>query len=564
MIEYTLIKDPTYGYVSIPKKYIKEIIDSETFQRLRDIRQTSYSSVYPNSSHNRFIHSIGVFHLGSMTFNYFSKNCRKILLENNFKVDEYKSTLEVACLLHDVGHSPFSHTGEDLFLEYLDNKEEHEIYSKLREKFNSEKFLTDFENSIIDDKVAEAHEIMSVIISIEAFNDFLIKEEVDIELFARMVLGLELTSNDFESNVKNCLIQFVNSNVIDVDRLDYLVRDMNMTGIGSTQIDLHRLLSNICLVEKTDFNSKQYLLGYNKSALSVIQNVILAHDSERKWIQNHPVIKYDSHLTLECMKIVNEIYTGEPYTTESEKIFRVNSLTTEGHILKNGKIIKCLSDSDFIHNIKQYDGDNEYYKEIKSEFFSRQERKKPIWKSESEFNILLKCFTECEQKVFLDIFKQHSKNIHIGDVLNQKNLDDINCKIAEYFECQNKNEDIEKSLLINRKWRFWLKSLKKFALENNVEFNFFKYDFSRFESGIYKLHTDDILIDFDNINRYYPINKITTLYSSESKQIQNSNLFYLYVRKNSYKSNTDGLQKAFYEFAKKTVRKFMDKFEIFN
>jgi len=410
---------------------------------------------------------------------------------------------------------------------------------------------------------------------------FLIKEKVDIELFARMILGLKLKSTDFKSNVKNCLIQFVNSNVIDVDRLDYLVRDMNMTGIGSTQIDLHRLLSNICLIEKSEFDNKQYLLGYNKSALSVIQNVILAHDLERKWIQNHPVIKYDSYLTLECMKIVNEIYTStsnkkrkiKDQRSKSEVIFRVNSLTTEGHKLKNGKIIKCLSDSDFIHNIKQYDGDNEYYKEIKSEFFSRQERKKPIWKSESEFNILLKLLSEIEQKVFLDIFRKHSENIYIGDVLNQKKLDDINCKIAEYFECRNKNEDIEKSLLINRKWKFWLEALKKFALDNKLKFNFFKCDFSQFESGIYKLHTEEILINFNNIIKYYPINQITALYSSEYKKIQNTEPFYLYAKKDYAKIETkkeddkdknDDLQKAFYDFVRSTVLEFMDEFEIFN
>lgn len=37
-------------------------------------------------------------------------------------------------------------------------------------------------------------------------------------------------------------------------------------------------------------------MAYNKSALSVIENVIYAHDSEKKWIQNHPVIQYEVFL----------------------------------------------------------------------------------------------------------------------------------------------------------------------------------------------------------------------------------------------------------------------------
>ena len=57
-------KDPIYGYVEIPRNYVSEIIDTAEFQRLRRIIQTSYSPLYPSAIHNRFVHSIGVYHLG--------------------------------------------------------------------------------------------------------------------------------------------------------------------------------------------------------------------------------------------------------------------------------------------------------------------------------------------------------------------------------------------------------------------------------------------------------------------------------------------------------------------
>ena len=60
------IKDPIYGYVKIPVEYMEEIIDKAELQRLRRILQTSYSPLYSSAIHNRFVHSIGVFHLGSM------------------------------------------------------------------------------------------------------------------------------------------------------------------------------------------------------------------------------------------------------------------------------------------------------------------------------------------------------------------------------------------------------------------------------------------------------------------------------------------------------------------
>ena len=57
------IRDPMYGYIKIDYPFTV-LIDTEEFQRLRNIRQTGYQSLYPSALHNRFVHSLGVFHLG--------------------------------------------------------------------------------------------------------------------------------------------------------------------------------------------------------------------------------------------------------------------------------------------------------------------------------------------------------------------------------------------------------------------------------------------------------------------------------------------------------------------
>ncbi len=84
-----LIKDPIYGYVQIQQD-IKPIIDSPCFQRLRNVRQTSYAPLYPASVHNRFIHSIGVYHLGNVAFNSFKNTVKKNvnLKTENFEWDK--------------------------------------------------------------------------------------------------------------------------------------------------------------------------------------------------------------------------------------------------------------------------------------------------------------------------------------------------------------------------------------------------------------------------------------------------------------------------------------------
>ena len=111
------ILDTVHGYIMVDEHFINHIVDSIYFQRLRRIEQTSIRSVYPSARHDRFIHSLGVFHIGSMIVEHFKKeeksnNCWGET-ETSIKVI-YDSYL-AACLLHDIGHAPFSHTFEYFF-----------------------------------------------------------------------------------------------------------------------------------------------------------------------------------------------------------------------------------------------------------------------------------------------------------------------------------------------------------------------------------------------------------------------------------------------------------------
>ena len=68
MFEITPTKifmDSVHGYINIPKCFVDNIINTELFQRLRNIEQTGMRVLYPDAKHDRFGHSLGVFHLGS-------------------------------------------------------------------------------------------------------------------------------------------------------------------------------------------------------------------------------------------------------------------------------------------------------------------------------------------------------------------------------------------------------------------------------------------------------------------------------------------------------------------
>ena len=68
------IKDAIHGYIRLEEPFWK-IIDTAEFQRLKWIEQTSYGVLYPSARHDRFIHSIGVYHLGQKAIQGFLNNC---------------------------------------------------------------------------------------------------------------------------------------------------------------------------------------------------------------------------------------------------------------------------------------------------------------------------------------------------------------------------------------------------------------------------------------------------------------------------------------------------------
>ena len=75
-------KDPIYGYIDIPDKIIEDIIDTAVFQRLRSIIQTSYAPLYASAVHNRFVHSLGVYHLGTLVSTSFENSLKSFNIES--------------------------------------------------------------------------------------------------------------------------------------------------------------------------------------------------------------------------------------------------------------------------------------------------------------------------------------------------------------------------------------------------------------------------------------------------------------------------------------------------
>ena len=215
---------------------------------------------------------------------------------------------------------------------------------------------------------------MSVIVALKKYG-FLFENNEEKSFFARCIVGYPYTLKTEEKySFLNCMISLLNSTVIDVDKLDYLIRDAYITGFETISIDYERLLTSIRL-RKTE---NGYKLVYLKGAISVIENVVYAHDAERKWIQNHPAVQYEDYLLQIAIESIRLKYAGK-------NIFSLAALTEEGIKLSEEYKIKFLCDADILFLMKNLENDVAV-----REYLQRKDRRHPLWKSESEYKAVFR------------------------------------------------------------------------------------------------------------------------------------------------------------------------------
>ncbi|MFA6096588.1 MAG: HD domain-containing protein [Candidatus Paceibacterota bacterium] len=179
-----ILKDPLYGFISIGEPF-KSLMDTEQFQRLRNIKQLGQSYiVYSSANHTRFEHSIGTYYLAQK------------VAENN--AIENKDEFIAAALLHDIGHYPFSHSIE-------------KAVRQLTEKGHEQQSIEIIRNTNIS-KILRDHGL-------------------DIELICNYIEG----KGKYASLI---------SGQIDVDRMDYLKRDSYYTGVAYGIIESDVIINN--------------------------------------------------------------------------------------------------------------------------------------------------------------------------------------------------------------------------------------------------------------------------------------------------------------------------------
>lgn len=331
--------------------------------------------------------------------------------------EKYVHSYQLACLLHDVGHAPFSHTGENFYKtkDYYST----ELHRMLREEVGVKAFDKDIPTE--ESQAAAPHEIMSAVIGLREFGGLLPTKE-EKELFARCITGYQYKTGGPKNEIKNCFVTMLNSKVIDVDRLDYLIRDAYITGFKTVDLDYERLLNALTIVNEEEIEESKknsegsYIIAYKKDALSVIENVVFAHDAEKKWIQSHPIVLYESYLLQHIISYLSQVLDDGEH-----RLFSIDALSKEGVNLKQGVHISLLCDDDIVYLFK-----NVCPNPFSEEYFEREKRRHPVWKSEAEYKAYINrmsdggeikdSFSDCLQS----FIEGNARGVQMPIVINPK------------------------------------------------------------------------------------------------------------------------------------------------
>lgn len=316
----TLFKDPVHGYIEVPKDYGRRFIDTPIFQRLRSIEQTSMRPLFPGARHDRFIHSLGVYHLGMRMYTALERNTEDAELRRILGQPELRETFGIACLMHDCGHAPFSHTSES-FYNYSDEADSKHAFARLRDVLGHR----DFE--VAEDKAFKPapHEAVSAIVLHAHYGDDADKTGWNLPLACRMITGCTIPGpTDDHQRVENALIGLLNGEAIDCDKLDYIVRDTWASGVKNTAVDIDRLLSSYCIARDVD----RVRVCHKSSALSVIQTVVDARNYLFEWVYSHHTVLYHSELLRRALvKLAAHLSKDMPAHHFWETVFSENAFS---------------------------------------------------------------------------------------------------------------------------------------------------------------------------------------------------------------------------------------------
>lgn len=247
-----IVVDSIHGAIELTE-IERRVVDTATFQRLRHIKQLGLAHLtYPNATHTRFAHSLGVLAIMSRVLRV-AKDQLKLS-------DEDEQDLRLAALLHDVGHYPYSHLTERLADVRLTE-------DRIRRK--------DPAKTTIDVRGTPPYP------DHEEVGRLVVTEQRDLR---DAIGGLERAQRVADLFTRGAAADPQRSKLLhsslDMDRLDYLTRDARATGVPYGEIDLNYLLSNVRV-------SPTGMIGIDWTALPAADHFLFARYFMHRTVYYH-------------------------------------------------------------------------------------------------------------------------------------------------------------------------------------------------------------------------------------------------------------------------------------
>lgn len=292
---------------------IAELIDACEFQRLRRVRQLGLAHfAYQSAEHSRFTHSLGAYHLADRILGKLSEQ---------YKIAPADITaVKAAALLHDIGHGAFSHVIESILHFH------HEDYT-----------------------------IEAVLSSETEIGQILHKHDAALpDRIADIIRG---------SFRPMALAQLVSSQ-LDVDRMDYLLRDSHLTGVKYGVFDLEWIIKSLQINESEDH------LYISAPGIYAVEDYLQARYYMFRQVYFHRTLRSAEAVLQSLLRRALNLYQtgGDVWFlpgTPVEKILRGEKLSLYEHL--------ALDDADIIFYIKRWqDSDDAILSDLSKRFINRR------------------------------------------------------------------------------------------------------------------------------------------------------------------------------------------------
>lgn len=347
-VKLTIIRDPIHNYIPI-SHLEKALIDHPLFQRLRHITQNGLAhSVYPSNRTSRFLHSLGTMHVGGQMFRYATANTPEEILDDLYQTadqlvraeaskvyatfrkltdylrriddpfyrelglscrrtgDELKIVLlqsvRIACVMHDLGHFPFSHTVENVMSDFISG-----VSDSARDGRGLLKMaFTRLEQQPgAGDTHQQLHESIGRALTKHIFSSFSSQEPRD---FAHLCFAIAegIAAPQPTHPLLACLHSIVSGN-LDADRCDYVRRDGLASAFEFGDFDLERILHTLRFVK----HDGRFELAPTTVALSALESFFLERYRIYRWLVFHPTaVQLDVALS-RALTLLLEVACGE-------------------------------------------------------------------------------------------------------------------------------------------------------------------------------------------------------------------------------------------------------------